>query len=266
MATVQVITGASGGMGAACVERLASRGPLVCVDVHAPSDPGPHRWVTGDLRDAAVSAEIAAAVRELGSLGGVAHTAGLSPECGDARAIVDVDLVATARLLAELDPLVGEGTVFVLVASQAGHLLGGDDHPSVPVLDDPLVDDFWDRLDEAGPEIGSDPAAAYAHCKRANHRQVVALAPSWGQRGGRIVSLSPGIIDTPMGQRELATQDAMPWMIEQTPLGRMGTADEIAAVIAFLCSDDASFVTGVDWLVDGGSTAQVQRQIAAMTS
>jgi NAD(P)-dependent dehydrogenase (short-subunit alcohol dehydrogenase family) len=80
-------------------------------------------------------------------------------------------------------------------------------------------------------------------------------AVPWGALGGRVVSLSPGIIDTGMGQQEFAAQPMMAVMVEKTPLGRMGTDDEIASVVEFLCSDAASFITGSDILVDGGSTA-----------
>ena len=64
-------------------------------------------------------------------------------------------------------------------------------------------------------------------------------------------SLAPGIIDTPMGRQELEQQPVMRTMLEQVPLGRLGGADEVAAAAAFLLSDDASFVSGIDVLVDG---------------
>src|SRR5207244_2000376 len=77
--------------------------------------------------------------------------------------------------------------------------------------------------------------------------------------GARIVSLSPGIIDTGMGRAERVAQAAATdAIVAKTPAGRrLGRPEEIASVVAFVCSDAASFVTGVDWLVDGGSTHQV---------
>jgi len=93
-------------------------------------------------------------------------------------------------------------------------------------------------------------------------RLAVARAPAWGARDARLVSLSPGVIDTEMGRSELAAQTAaMESIIAATPVGkRMGRAAEIASVVAFLCSDAASFVSGVDLLVDGGSTNQLLRR------
>jgi NAD(P)-dependent dehydrogenase (short-subunit alcohol dehydrogenase family) len=92
-------------------------------------------------------------------------------------------------------------------------------------------------------------------------RLAVRAAAAWGARGARIVSLSPGIVDTGMGRREYAAQPLMKTMVERTPLGRMGEADEIAAVAAFLVSDAASFITGTDLLVDGGSTEAMRSLI-----
>ena len=127
------------------------------------------------------------------------------------------------------------------------------------LLDDSLAPDFYARIVElAGSEFAGSPGGAYALSKRGVQRLAVSDAPAWGARGARIVSLSPGIIDTGMGNQEFAAQPFMKTMVETTPVGvRMGRPDEIAAVAAFLCSPQASFVTGVDWIVDGGSTYQL---------
>jgi NAD(P)-dependent dehydrogenase (short-subunit alcohol dehydrogenase family) len=151
------------------------------------------------------------------------------------------------------------GTAAVCFASMAA-LLVRDAAPEVDaVLDEPLAPGFLDELHAAaGPGL-EEPGTAYAWAKRGVQRLVGRTAIDWGRRGGRICSISPGMIDTPMGRQEFAAQPVMAVLLEQTPLGREGTADEVAAVASFLLSDEASFVTGVDVLVDGGACAAVER-------
>jgi NAD(P)-dependent dehydrogenase (short-subunit alcohol dehydrogenase family) len=125
-------------------------------------------------------------------------------------------------------------------------------------LDDPLHEGFLDALARAvGPDI-EDPGLAYAWAKRGVQRLVRRTAVEWGRRGGRICSISPGMIDTPQGRQEADAQPAMRFMLEHTPLCRFGTADELAAVVAFVVSDAASFLTGTDLLVDGGVCAAME--------
>jgi NAD(P)-dependent dehydrogenase (short-subunit alcohol dehydrogenase family) len=216
--------------------------------------------VAGDLTAAGDREALAGAVERAGGLAALAHVAGISGTMGDARRIFAVNLVATAQLLDRLLPLAREGAAAVCVASQAGHMVGRGMTPETrAVIDDPLAPDFLARLEAAAGPVATAPAGAYALSKWGVQRLVVARAPAWGRRGARLVSLSPGIVDTGMGREELAAHgDAMKAIMEKTPVGRrMGRPEELAAVIAFLCSDAASFVSGVDWLVDGGSTNQV---------
>ncbi len=98
---------------------------------------------------------------------------------------------------------------------------------------------------------------AYAWAKRGVQRLVCREAVRWGRAGGRICSVSPGIIDTPQGRQEAAAQPLMAALVNNTPLGREGRAEEVAAVVAFLLSDEASYVSGCDVLVDGGVCAAV---------
>lgn len=266
---VGIVTGAASGIGAACAQRLVGTvDVLVLADIHHDAVAEVAERLTGPTtRCEAVAVDIAVAedIERLagvaaahGSLRRVAHVAGISPTMGDWRRILDVDLVATARIVDALHPLASEGTAMVCVASMAAHLLAPYADPAVDVvLDRPLADTFFDDYRAAAGDGGTDPGFAYALAKRGVIRLAQREAVRFGERGARLCSVSPGTIDTPMGRQELEQQPEMATLAEMTPLGRNGRADELAAVIAFLLSDEASYVTGTDLLADGGTCAAV---------
>jgi NAD(P)-dependent dehydrogenase (short-subunit alcohol dehydrogenase family) len=271
-ARVAVITGGGGDMGFACARRLGARGHRLCL-----AEITPERLerayaeltrqgfevtrVTCDVADPKSIERLAQSAAQLGELAALVHTAGLSPTMADGRRIVAVNLVGTALLIEAFRPLAVEHTAAVLIASQAGHFARNARTPQLDaLLDAPLRPDFLDalaRLDE-----NCFGMAAYGISKYGVLRLAIREAPAWGARGARIVSLSPGIIDTGMGRQEYAAQPLMKTIVDRTPLHRQGTAEEIAAAVDFLCSKDASFVTGTDLLVDGGSTEQVNALFA----
>jgi NAD(P)-dependent dehydrogenase (short-subunit alcohol dehydrogenase family) len=146
------------------------------------------------------------------------------------------------------------GSAAVCIASIADDLMPAD--PAVAALmAEPLRPDLLDALDAVPGQPLSNSAAAYSHAKRALRVLVARSAPAWGARGARIVSLSPGMITTPMGKLEFEQQPAMKALLDKTPLARLGDPEEIASVVAFLCSFAAAFVTGCDLVVDGGLCA-----------
>ena len=104
---------------------------------------------------------------------------------------------------------------------------------------------------------------AYAWAKRGVIAVAARAAVAWGRRGGRVNSLAPGLIDTPMGRQEAEQQPIMKVMLDKTPLERLGQSEEVAGVVAFLLSEQASFISGIDVLVDGG---MLQGLLAAFPS
>jgi len=183
----------------------------------------------------------------------VIHAAGLSPSMAGWREIIDVDLVGTARILEAARPSMASGGAAVCIASMAGYMIPENPEASA-LLANPLANDLLDRLStledvEWGPEL------AYGHAKRAVRALVAREVTRWAARDARLVSISPGSLDTAMGAAELASQPAMGAILKRTPIPRLGRPEEIASLAIFLASPAASYVTGIDVLADGGAVA-----------
>lgn len=266
MTTVGIATGAGRGMGLACAQRLADLVDVVLlVDLEAATVAAAAERINNerhrataesmvlDITDATGLVRLGDRIAELGTLRAVAHAAGISPSMADWRRIFTVDLIGTALLTQALRPLAGPGTAMVCFASMAPFLEPGIPDPAaLAVLDDPLDEKFLHRIHKAlGPRI-EDPGIAYTWAKRGVHRFVRHEAVRLGSAGARICSVSPGHIDTPQGRQEEESHPLIERLIQRTPLGRKGKAEEVAAAVAFLLSDDAGFVNGIDLLVDGG--------------
>jgi NAD(P)-dependent dehydrogenase (short-subunit alcohol dehydrogenase family) len=250
-----VITGA-GGMGMACARRLGSGRRLLLADFNTEllksvanelSEEGFNvatRQV--DVADPEGVRALAAAVE--GRCRAIVHTAGLSPTMAQPDRIYAVDLVGTALVLDAFLPIATAGTVAVMIASMAGEFGG-----LKPELERQLALAPTSQLLGLVADLPQSQAAGSAYCvaKRGNQLRVQAAAAAWGKRGARVVSISPGIISTPMGRLEM-NQPMVPELLKITPAGRAGTAEDIAAAATWLISEEANFITGVDLRVDGG--------------
>jgi NAD(P)-dependent dehydrogenase (short-subunit alcohol dehydrogenase family) len=270
--TVGIVTGAARGMGAACADRMKDMvDVLVLVDLNEASlgvraedlvatrPRAAVETVILDVQDPVGLMQLAARADQLGALRAVAHAAGVSPTMADWRKVLTVDLVGTALLVEALRPLATDGTAIVCFASISASLALPDiDQPADAVLDEPLHPDFLDRIREAvGPEV-EDPGMAYTWAKRGVHRLVRREAGAFGRVGARICSVTPGIIDTPMGRQEADTHDVMAMLVKASALGREGQPEEVAAGVAFLLADEARYVTGIDLTIDGGVIAAIR--------
>jgi NAD(P)-dependent dehydrogenase (short-subunit alcohol dehydrogenase family) len=198
-------------------------------------------------------AETAAA---LGDITGVIHAAGVSPSQARPEVILAVDLYGTALVLEEFGNIVASGGSAVVIASQSGHRLGALTAEQDAALATTPADELL-SLPMLQPDQVTDTLHAYQLAKRGNSLRVMAEAVRWGRRGARVNTISPGIIITPLARDELTGPRGEGYrrMIELSPVRRAGTPDEVGTVGALLMGPDGAFITGSDFLMDGGVTA-----------
>lgn len=254
-----VVIGAGSGMGTAVARALAPRGELLVADVDLAAVEAVAAELGGDAVplacDVTDPASVDALVGSVGELDALVVTAGLSGSMANGKRIFEVNLIGMARVLDAVEPLLRPGSVGVLFASMSGHRVPERDD-LLAVLDDPLAPGFFEAIEALGLDPDA-PQFAYPVSKRGVHRQARVRCAAWGARGARILSVSPGINDTPMNRLDESRHPIMADIIAESPLGRRGRPEEVAAVVEFLTSDRASFMTGSDVLVDGGMVATI---------
>ena len=197
-----------------------------------------------------------AEAQKAGPITMLVNAAGVSPSQAPIEAILKVDLYGTAVLLEEVGKVIAPGGVGVTISSQSGHrmpaLTPGEDEQLACTPTEELL-----NLEFLQPENIRDTLHAYQLAKRCNEKRVMAESVKWGEKGARINSISPGIIVTPLALDEFngPRGDFYKNMFAKCPAGRPGTADEVANVAELLMSDKGAFITGADFLIDGGATA-----------
>lgn len=194
--------------------------------------------------------------QKYGEIAMLINAAGVSPSQAPVEAILKVDLYGTAVLLEEVGKVIREGGVGVTISSQSGHrmpALGNeiDEQLAVTPTEELL------NLEVLKPENIKDTLHAYQMAKRCNEKRVMSESVKWGEKGARINSISPGIIVTPLALDEFngPRGDFYKNMFAKCPAGRPGTADEVANVAELIMSEKGAFITGSDFLIDGGATA-----------
>lgn len=194
--------------------------------------------------------------QKYGEIAMLINAAGVSPSQAPIETILKVDLYGTAVLLEEVGKVIKEGGVGVTISSQSGHRM-----PQLSSEEDELLactetEDLL-SLEILQPKNIKDTLHAYQMAKRCNEKRVMYEAVRWGEKGARINSISPGIIVTPLAIDEFngPRGDFYKTMFAKCPAGRPGTADEVANVAELLMSEKGSFITGTDFLCDGGATA-----------
>jgi NAD(P)-dependent dehydrogenase (short-subunit alcohol dehydrogenase family) len=240
-------------MGAATAKKLAPRGRLFVADYNLEGAQKIAAEIGGDAVafqcDISDQAQVDALMSAVDSLDALVITAGVSAAQAPGPRILEVNVAGVARVFRAAEPLLRKGTVGVAVASQSGYMV-----PESPelfaVIDDPLAPDMIEKVSRFIDV--EQRGLCYQLSKRAVHRMARRLSFAWGAKGARILSLSPGITDTPMNRAEELRNPVMLKMVESCPLGRRGETEEIANVIAFLTSAEASAMTGSDVLVDCG--------------
>jgi NAD(P)-dependent dehydrogenase (short-subunit alcohol dehydrogenase family) len=265
MTNVIVVIGA-GSIGQAIARRVSAGKQVLLADLRKENSDAAARVLSDagfEVSTATVDVSSRASVHELvqratalGEVTGVIHAAGVSPSQAPAATILAVDLYGTALVLEEFGNVITRGGAGVVISSMSGHRLPPLTAEQNMALATTPTDELL-ALPMLQPEQVTDPLHAYQISKRGNALRVMAEAVRWGKRGARVNTISPGIIFTPLAKDELTGPRGAGYrrMLELSPAGRGGTPDEVGTVGALLMGADGAFITGSDFLMDGGVTA-----------
>ena len=260
---VTVLFGA-GSIGLAIVRRVAAGGHIVLADYNEQNARAAAQTlenagftcstIQADLGSRESIQQVIAHAQQFGDIYHLVNAAGVSPSQAPVSEILRVDMYGTAVLLEEFGKVIANGGSGIVISSQSGHRLGALPQeqsdalattPTEELLSLPFVQAITDTL------------KAYQYSKRCNVLRVMMEATRWGKRGATINSISPGIIITPLAADELKGPRGEGYrkMLSASPAGRAGTPDEVGDLAQFLMSDKGRFISGSDFLIDGGTTA-----------
>ena len=201
----------------------------------------------------------AARAKELGPVKYYIHTAGASPNQTNPQHMIKLDLIGSAYALDAFGEVMAKDGAGILISSQTGYMLpepltNEQEYALTMTPADELA-----QLPMLQPDVIVNSGIAYIMSKRANQLRVRKAAIDWGRRAARINTISPGVVVTPLAYDEFrAAGEGYQKMIESSAMHRVGNPAEIANAAQFLLSDQASFITGTDLLVDGGTIAAIK--------
>ncbi|WP_332877782.1 SDR family oxidoreductase [Massilia sp. S19_KUP03_FR1] len=265
MIQVTVLIGA-GSIGLAIARRVSAGRHVLVADLHQKNADAVAKTLeeAGFATTTAVVAvasrasvhALAAQAAAIGAVLGVVHAAGVSPSQAPPAVILHVDLLGTALVLEEFGKVIAQNGSAVVIASQSGHRLKALTAEEDKLLATTPADDLL-ALPMLQADQVTDSLHAYQLAKRGNALRVMFEAVRWAKRGARVNTISPGIVITPLAHDELTgpRSEGYRRMLSLSPAGRAGTPDEVANVAALLMGADGAFITGSDFLMDGGVTA-----------
>ena len=211
-------------------------------------------YTTCDLGNKQSIMDLIAFSRSFGEIKHVVNAAGVSPSQAPIDVILKVDLYGTSVFMEEFGKVIKEGGSGIIISSQSGYRLGAltqneNELLALTPTEELLNLDMLKKIENT--------LEAYQYAKRCNVLRTQSEAVKWGRRNARINSISPGIIITPLANDELngPRGDNYKKMIDLSPVHRAGTTDEVGELAEFLMSPKAGFISGADFLIDGGTTA-----------
>lgn len=262
---VIVITGGAGGIGQACARTFKDQ-PIIITDYSQEmvdktvktlaSEGYDVSGIGCDITDKKDIEKLIKFVAEKGALKVFIHTAGVSGTVKDLKKLYTIDLVATELLIDAFYDLATKDSVAILLSSMMAHTIPENKEYDEALKNPQAPESFTIVSNYAN----NDSDTMYNFVKRGVQLLTQKNANKWGVKGARIVSVSPGVIETPMALKAAEDHPERMKMIKQaTPLQRNGQPEDIADVVNFLASDAARFITSTDILVDGGVIHNIKK-------